>query len=79
VSYDHRLYYGGQKSGQILTKRQQEILKALTDKPTISREELVESLEINPSAIQKHVATLMKKGFIKRIGPDKGGYWEVLK
>ncbi len=68
-----------QESGQILTERQKEILKIIGENPLISREGLSERLKINSSAIQKHIEKLKQKGLIKRVGPDKGGYWEVLK
>jgi ATP-dependent DNA helicase RecG len=29
-------------------------------------------------AVEKDLKTLQKEGKIKRIGPDKGGYWEVI-
>jgi ATP-dependent DNA helicase RecG len=68
----------GQKSGQIISKRQREILDIIKDNPTISREELSKTLSINPSAVQRHLNKLKEKGLLKRIGPDKGGHWEVV-
>ena len=35
-------------------------------------------LGINRSAIQKHLANLKSAGRLRRIGPDKGGHWEVI-
>ena len=29
------------------------------------------------NAIQKHIANLKSAGRLRRIGPDKGGHWEV--
>ena len=29
-------------------------------------------------AVAKHIRSLQDKGMIKRIGSDKGGYWEVI-
>jgi ATP-dependent DNA helicase RecG len=69
----------GQISGQIMTGRQREILELIKQNPSISREELSNKLKINPSAIQKHISKLKEKGILKRIGADKGGYWEVKK
>ena len=39
---------------------------------------LSEELGINPSVIQKHINKLKQKGLLKRIGPAKGGYWEII-
>lgn len=73
---------GSQKSGQIgsmfLTKRQKEILDIIKNNSYISREELSNNLKINQSAIQKHLEKLKEKGLLKRIGPDKGGYWKII-
>ncbi len=68
----------GQEGGQILTDRQKEILTLIKNKPSITREELSEKLGINSSAIQKHLERLKQNGILKRAGPDKGGYWEIV-
>lgn len=58
--------------------RHREILELLRANRGISRQGLASSLAINPSAVQKHLAKLKDAGFIKRIGPDKGGYWQII-
>ncbi len=72
---------GGQISGQKwwseLTERQKMMLQRIKEKPTVSRKELSVELKINESAIQKHLENLKKKGLLRRIGADRGGYWEV--
>ena len=50
----------------------------MKNKPTISRRELAKELNKSESAIYKHIVNLIKKGIIKRIGPDYGGHWEVI-
>ena len=60
-----------------LTERQIEILMLIRENPNISRRKLAEEFRINPSAVQKHLEKLKEKGILKRIGPDKGGYWAV--
>jgi len=54
-------------------------LRIIKENPKIFRNELVKELNINPSAVQKHIEKLKQKKLLKRIGPAKGGYWEVLK
>jgi len=34
--------------------------------------------DITEDGIKYHLKALQEKGIIKRIGPDKGGYWKVL-
>jgi len=67
----------GQRSGVLLSDKQKKILEILKKKPQASRRELAEELSINTSAIQKHLMKLKEAGYIKRIGPDFGGHWEV--
>nr|WP_198012279.1 HTH domain-containing protein [Desulfosarcina sp. BuS5] len=40
--------------------------------------ELANVLEITTRAIEKQIAKLQKNGRLKRIGPPKGGCWEVV-
>ena len=67
-----------EKWSEKVTKRQTEILNLISKDPKISREGLSGKIGINPSAVQKHIQKLKKMGLLKRIGPDKGGHWEVL-
>ena len=69
---------GGQRKDIALNDTQKKILKILTKKPHISRNELVYMIGINPSAIQKHFKKLQESGYIRRVGPDFGGHWEVV-
>lgn len=60
-----------------LTEKQQRILELIQSQPKISRASLAKELGIYSSAIQKHLETLKEKGLLHRVGPDKGGRWEV--
>jgi len=46
---------------------------------TISAKELSGIVGISQRKIQENISWLKEKGLIKRIGPDKGGYWAVVK
>ncbi len=70
---------GGQKKWSELTEKQAAVLEVIRTNPGVSRRRLAQSLSINPSAVQKHMAKLKHLGFIRRVGPDKGGRWEILK
>jgi len=61
-----------------LSDRQKGILEVIKENSQITRKELSANIGINQSAIQKHLDKLKQKGILKRIGPDKGGYWEVI-
>ena len=62
---------GGQKTREMM-------LELLDANHHLSREGLSAALGICPSAVQKHLAKLKKDNRLRRIGPDKGGHWEVL-
>ena len=68
----------GQKKWSELTQRQAEILQLIKENQKITRKMLSEKLNINPSAVQKHINKLKQTGILKIIGPDKGGYWEIV-
>ena len=74
---------GGQAGGQagdaiedLLTDRQIEIFNIIKSNPFVSRRELSEQMNVNESAIQKHLDNLKKKGFIEREGKTTG-YWKI--
>ncbi len=54
-------------------------LSVLKATPYITIKELVEIVGISPKGVEWQMAKLKKEGRIKRIGPDKGGHWEVMK
>ena len=41
--------------------------------------ELAQQLDISQRAIEKQIDKLKRDGHLQRIGPDKGGYWQVQK
>jgi ATP-dependent DNA helicase RecG len=62
-----------------LVESQRRILKLIQVNPYISKKELANKIEISSTAIDKNITSLKKKGLLRRIGPDKGGYWEAVK
>jgi len=59
-------------------KSTQKIIELIQRTPTITRTELAERVGITDAAIKKQLAKLKAAGMIIRIGPDKGGHWEVI-
>ena len=72
---------GGQKnrrkSGQKRGGMTDKVFELIKNNPRITRAKLSEELGISQSAIQKHIEKL-RNVRIRRIGADKGGYWEVI-
>ena len=84
-SYEQR-FYGFKKEDQRrlveglvegLVESQKRILELTKENPRISKSELANKIGISTTAIDKNIETLKAKGLLKRIGPDKGGYWEI--
>ncbi len=65
----------GEKTTQ---KTTQKILDLIREMPTITRKELAEKIELSEEGIKFNLSQLKKQGKLKRVGPDKGGHWEVL-
>ena len=62
-----------------LAESQRQILLLITENPRISKREMAERIGISTTAIDKNIATLKNKNYLRRVGEDKSGYWEVLK
>ncbi|HCU01580.1 TPA: hypothetical protein DIC62_02150, partial [Candidatus Nomurabacteria bacterium] len=57
----------------------EKILKFIQLNKNITISELAEELMISSTAVENNLAKLKKEGRIKRVGPDKGGYWKIIK
>lgn len=60
-------------------KSSEKILKLISKQADISAKDIAEKIGISPRAVEKHLANLKNKKIIRRIGPDKGGHWEIIK
>ena len=68
----------GKKSGKKGGKKTEDrVLALLARNPKLTFAGMVAALGISRSAIQKHIARLKDAQRLRRIGPDKGGHWEV--
>ena len=62
-----------------LTDNQKMILDLIKNNPSISKKEMSGTIGIRPSSIDKNITTLKEKGYLKRVGPAKGGHWEIIR
>ena len=60
-------------------KTSERIVSFMLKNQKVTRKELAVLLAVSEDAIKQHIARLVSAGRIRRVGPDKGGYWEVLK
>ncbi len=66
---------GSEKSSE---KSSEKILALLKDAPELAAREIADTLGITRRAVEKQIARLREEGRIRRIGPAKGGRWEVV-
>ena len=64
-----------QKSVQ---KSVQKIVSLIKADPYITTQAIADQLGINRSGVARHIKRLQNQGVIRRVGPDKGGYWEII-
>lgn len=62
-----------------VTVNQQKIIATASQNPRITISELSKIVGISDRKIKKNISKLKEKKMLRRIGPDKGGYWDVLK
>ena len=69
---------GGAMGGAVeLAERQKEIVQLILTEPKVTYRQIAQRLDINDSAVIKHIKALREKGVLKRIGGTRG-HWEVV-
>jgi ATP-dependent DNA helicase RecG len=56
----------------------EKIIALLREHPNLSARELAGRIGISPRAVEKQIAVLKEVGRLRRVGPAKGGHWEVI-
>lgn len=65
----------GQKSSQ---KSSQKIISVMKSMPDVTLAELANATGLSVAGVKKNIRKLKDANLIRRIGPDKGGHWEVV-
>ena len=60
-----------------LTGNQADILQSVIQNKFITQQQLAERIRITSRNVRNNMEKLKSKGLIRRIGPKKGGYWQV--
>ncbi len=66
-------------SEKMSEKTSEKILKAISGNKNITIEELASLAGVTQRTIERNIQRLQQEGHLRRIGPDKGGYWEIIK
>ena len=54
------------------------IVKIIWKNPRATAQSISKEVGIAPRNVQEHLKYLQEAGILRRVGPDKGGHWEVL-
>jgi|SRR5690554_2000150 len=54
------------------------LLQLLQQQPELSIRALAEQMNISQNSARHHLRVLQQQGRVRRHGPTKGGYWEVI-
>ena len=66
---------GSQKTPQ---KTPQRILASIRANPFVGTQAMADMIGVERSTVARAIAKLKRDGVLRRIGPDKGGHWEVI-
>ena len=67
-----------EKVGSKLVENQLKIILLILEDEKITKNRMSEILNISDTAVDKNILKLKNLGSIKRVGPAKGGHWEVI-
>ena len=59
-------------------KTQQKILNLIKRNPNITTQEMSDLIGIDRSNVWRNMKMMQQQGIIRRVGPDKGGHWEII-
>lgn len=69
----------GEMSGEKLPGMRGKIVRLMQEKPAITIPELARRMKRTERTVERQITRLKADEIIGRIGPTKGGHWEVLK
>jgi len=61
-----------------MTSAQSEVFAIIAKNPKATTAEIADILGLPLKTVSSRIKTLKNKNFIRRIGPDKGGHWEIV-
>jgi ATP-dependent DNA helicase RecG len=72
------IFYRREEFVETREKTREKIIRLIRNKPSISTKQLSEETGISEKGIEWNIKKMKEEGILKRVGPDKGGHWEVL-
>ena len=68
----------GANVGAMLFSRERQLLDMLSHDGTLTAAKIAEACSLSRRQAERLLASLKKKHLVRRVGPDKGGHWEVV-
>ncbi|NCC74291.1 MAG: HTH domain-containing protein, partial [Sphingobacteriia bacterium] len=68
----------GEKVGEKTTENQQKIIQLIARNKNVSAQKMAEEIGISQRKVEENIAKLKLLGLLKRIGPAKGGHWQII-
>ena len=75
--HQDRLEEVRKKSGEKFGESSEKIILLMLEDKNITISEMAEIVQVTTRAIEKQISKLKDKSIVKRVGPDKGGYWKI--
>ncbi|MBS7364741.1 MAG: winged helix-turn-helix transcriptional regulator [Paludibacteraceae bacterium] len=66
-----------EKNSKKTVSSSKKILELIRHKPAISAAEIAMEIDMSSRGVEKQIKKLREAGIIKRVGADRGGYWEI--
>ena len=61
-----------------LSTTRAKIVRIICKNPNATAQSISKEINIASRNVQEHLRKLQEQGVIRRIGPDKGGHWEII-
>ena len=72
-----RIIRKANSDGNALRENKIAILRLIIDDPYISKTDIANALGISYTAVGSNIKAMRGK-YLRRVGPDKGGFWEII-
>ena len=61
-----------------MSDTEKKVYDEIVNNNDITREIIANNIGVNVKTVARAINVLKDKGIIKRVGPDKGGHWEII-
>jgi ATP-dependent DNA helicase RecG len=72
-----RIIKKANSNGEKLKENKIAILRLIAEDPYISKTDIANTLGISYTAVESNIKAMRGK-YLRRVGPDKGGFWEII-